>query len=199
MNHRILNNLVLALLVACCAAVSTHAQGGQTAAPAAASSQSATPIFRAEFLRVLEDTEKKMVSLAEAMPPDKYSWRPMEGVRSVSEVFIHMAMMNFNSPRFLGAKPPVTVDASLEKITDKAKVVDLLKQSFAHMRQAALSVPEADWNKTVTFNNRNIVTGEALIRTLIGLREHLGQSVAYARMNRIVPPWTAAQQRSSMQ
>ena len=194
MKRNMLNILALVLLIACSTVV-TLAQGEQTPKPAAAAAtQAAAPSFRAEFLRILEDTEKKMVSLAEAIPQDKYSWRPMEGVRSVSEVYMHMAMSNFRLPGFLGIKSPVTVEPSLEKITDKAKVVEMLKQSFQHVRQAAMNTPEADWNKTVTFNGRNINTAEAFIRSAFGMREHLGQSIAYARTNRVVPPWTAARQ-----
>ena len=191
---RYLMNIFCLVLLMACRTVLTLAQGEQTAKPTTASPPAAAPSFRAEFLRILEDTEKKMVSLAEAIPQDKYSWRPMEGVRSVSEVYMHMALSNFRLPQFLGMKAPVEISPEMEKITDKAKVVEMLRQSFQHVRQAATNTPEADWNKTVTFSGRNINTGEAFIRAAFGMREHLGQSIAYARMNRVVPPWTAARE-----
>ncbi len=187
MKSYILKILFSVSLIVCCAATKTLARGAQEMKPANASAASS---YRAEFLREMDNLEKKLVSLAEAMPAEKYSWRPMEGVRSVSEVYTHMAGSNFNFPQFLGIKPPAGV-GDVGKIADKAKVVEMLKQSLAHVRQAAMNTPEAEWDKTVTYSGRNIVVREAFFRQALGMREHLGQSVAYARMNRVVPPWTA--------
>ncbi len=187
MKRYMLKTLLLVSLITCCAATTTLAQGAQEMKPATAS---AAPSYRAEFLKEMDNLEKKLVSLAEAMPAEKYSWRPMEGVRSVGEVYSHLAGSNFNSMQFLGIKPPAGM-GDVGKITDKAKVVEALKQSLAHVRQAATNTPEAEWDKTVTYSGRNIVVREAFFRQALGMREHLGQSVAYARMNRVVPPWTA--------
>ncbi len=186
MNRYVVHTLAMTLLITLSAATAL-AQGMQTpqGAPAPTSG------VRAEFLRELDNFEKKMVGLAQAMPQEKYTWRPMEGVRSVSEVYTHMAASNFNFPQFLGIKPPAGIERDMDKITDKAKVVEALKQSFAHVRRAATDTPEADWGKTIAFSGRNIVVREAFFRLALGMREHLGQSVAYARMNRVVPPWTA--------
>lgn len=189
MNRHLLNTLVVMLLLA--SSTATFAQGESQTKPAAATPASGP---RAEFLKELDNVEKKMVSLAEAMPQDKLTWRPMEGVRSVSEVYMHMAGSNFRLTQSLGIKPPTGVEGDPEKITDKAKVVETLKQSFTHLRQAATNTPDADWDKTMTVSGRNINVREAFFRQLLGLREHLGQSIAYARMNRVVPPWTAARE-----
>ncbi len=186
MNRYVLHTLTLALLTALSTAV-TLAQGTQPPKAATAPASSS----RAEFLRELDNVEKKILSLAQAMPQEKYTWRPMEDVRSVSEVYTHMAGSNFNFPQFLGIKPPAGIERDMDKITDKTKVVEALKQSFAHVRRAATDTPEADWGKTIAFSGRNIVVREAFFRLALGMREHLGQSVAYARMNRVVPPWTA--------
>src|SRR3712207_3120920 len=99
MKRSALNTLALALLIAS-SHVTMFAQGEPAKAAAPASG------LRAEFLNELDNVEKKMVSLAEAMPQDKYTWRPMEGVRSVSEVYMHMAGSNFRFLQFLGIKPP---------------------------------------------------------------------------------------------
>lgn len=193
MKRYVWNTLVLGLLVAWSTSVTTTATFAQagTQMKAAAAPESGP---RAEFLRELDATEKKLVSLAEAMPQDKFTWRPMEGVRSVSEVYMHMAASNFRFPQFLGIKPPAGVEGDVEKLTDKAKVVETLKQSLALLRQAATNTPDAEWEKNVTFSGRSINVREAFFRQALGLREHLGQSVAYARMNRVVPPWTAARE-----
>ena len=198
MKRHILRTLFSLALVACGAAVAaTRAQEAKPATTAAAASPA--PSFRADFLKEMDNLEKKLVSLAEAMPQEKYSWRPMEGVRSVSEVYMHMAASNFNFPQFLGIKPPAGAVPEMEKITDKAKAVELLKLSLAHVRQAATNTPDAEWDKTVTYSGRNIVVREAFFRQALGMREHLGQSVAYARMNRVVPPWTAEREAQQQQ
>lgn len=174
--------------------VQTFAQSESPAKAAVTPAVSSATGPRAEFLKELDNVEKKMVSLAEAMPQDKLTWRPMEGVRSVSEVYMHMAGSNFRFPQFLGLKAPTGIEGDLEKMTDKAKVVEALKQSFVHLRQAATNTPDADWEKSVTFSGRSINVREAFFRQSLNLREHLGQSIAYARMNRVVPPWTAARE-----
>lgn len=189
MNRHLLNTLVVTLLLA--SSTATFAQGESQTKTAAATPASGP---RTEVLKELDNVEKKMVSLAEAMPQDKLTWRPMEGVRSVSEVYMHMAGSNFRFTQSLGIKPPAGVEGDPEKITDKAKMVETLKQSFTHLRQAATNTPDADWDKTVTVSGRSITVREAFFRHELGLREHLGQSVAYARMNRVVPPWTAARE-----
>ncbi|MDQ3252933.1 MAG: DinB family protein [Acidobacteriota bacterium] len=180
-------------------ASAVRAQQPATMTPTMKSAPAGAPSYRADFLKEMDNLEKKLVGLAEAMPADKFTWRPMDGVRSVSEVYTHMAGSNFNFPQFLGIKPPAGVGREMEKITDKAQVVEMLKQSLAHVRLAATNTPDADWDKTVTYSGRNIVVREAFFRLALGMREHLGQSVAYARVNRVVPPWTAereAQQSS---
>jgi uncharacterized damage-inducible protein DinB len=151
--------------------------------------------FRAEFLRQLDDVEKKMVALAEAVPQEKYSWRPAEGVRSVSEVYMHLAGANFMLPRFVGVEPPAGIDRSMEKtVTEKAKVVEQLKQSFDHVRQVALATADANLDHSTKLFGRDATIREAFLLMATHMHEHLGQAIAYARMNGVVPPWTAARQ-----
>ena len=157
-------------------------------APAAASKAS----FGSEISRELTDVEKKLVSLAEAMPADKFGWRPAEGVRSVSEVYIHVAGGNYMFPTIIGIKRPEgMVGRDMEKtITEKAKVVETLKGSFDHVRKAAESVPDSDLDKTVKFFSWDKTERQMLILMVTHAHEHLGQSIAYARMNGVVPPWS---------
>lgn len=150
--------------------------------------------FKAEAIRSLEDAEKKIVALAEAMPAEKYSWKP-EGARSVGEVFTHVAMGNYYLPKMLGAPVPegVTQD-SLSKLTDKAQIVDAVKKSYAHVKQAMLDVSDLD--KMTKIFGREGTMREAIIIMVSHNHEHLGQCIAYARMNGVVPPWTAERQKS---
>ena len=182
--------LILGLLLVP-AAVAQSTPPAQQPAPAPAGA-------RAEILNELAGLENHFVRLAEAVPADKYTWRPAEGVRSISETFLHTAAANFNIPRRLGAQPPAGFDVrGFDKsTTDKAKVVQALKDSFAHARQAVLNLPDADLEKKVDWigGAQNTCRG-VMIFMLRHLGEHLGQSIAYARMNGVAPPWTEEQQR----
>src|SRR5262245_11763088 len=82
--------------------------------------------FRTDFLSQLDDVEKKVLDLADAVPPGKYSWRPEEGVRSISEVYVHIAGANYLFPTFAGVKAPEgMLNRDFEKkMTDKKDVID---------------------------------------------------------------------------
>jgi uncharacterized damage-inducible protein DinB len=148
--------------------------------------------MRALFLQQLADVEKKVTSLAAAMPADKYSWRPGEGVRSVSEVFVHIAGANYFFPTMAGVKLPSGFDPKMEKnVTDKAKVQEVLKQSFAHARHAVEGLSDADMAKQIKMFGQP-ATVEGMIFTMANhMHEHMGQAIAYARVNGVVPPWSA--------
>jgi uncharacterized damage-inducible protein DinB len=154
--------------------------------------------FRAEFLNELKYEEDRFVRLAQAMPADKYTWRPAEGVRSVSEVYLHVAAANYNIPRLFGMPPPAgfKVQGFDKSTSDKAKVIETLRLSFEHMRGAALNMSDADLEKQVDWleGKKNTNRG-VMVFILRHAAEHLGQSIAYARINGIVPPWTEEQQQ----
>src|SRR5882724_4947925 len=106
--------------------------------------------MRALFLQQLGDVEKKVNSLAQAVPAEKYSWRPAEGVRSISEVFVHIAGANYLFPSMAGVKPPASITRDMEKtVTEKAKVQEVVKQSFEHARKAVQGLSDADMAKSV--------------------------------------------------
>jgi uncharacterized damage-inducible protein DinB len=175
---------------------SVGAQGSPSAAPPTASAAPTSGV-RAEFLNELKIQEDKFVQLAQAMPADKYTWRPVEGVRSISEVYMHVATANYNLPHVFGVVPPpgFKVQGFEKSTTDKAKVVETLKDSFAHMHQAVLNMPDSDVEKQLDwFGAKSSYRGVMLFIIRHGA-EHLGQSIAYARMNGIVPPWTEEQQQ----
>jgi uncharacterized damage-inducible protein DinB len=161
---------------------------GATAAP--------TSGVRAEFLNELKTQEDKFVSLAQAIPADKYTWRPAEGVRSISEVFLHVAAANFNLPKLIGVAPPpgFKVQGFDKSTTDKTKITQSLQDAFAHMRQAVVSMPDSDLEKQVDLFGGKYTYRGVLLFILRHNAEHLGQAIAYARMNGVVPPWTEEQQ-----
>jgi len=147
--------------------------------------------FRAEWIHDFDDTSKKIIELAEAMPAAKYNWRPGPGVRSVSEVYMHIAGGNYFLATFAGAKPPSYDTRTLEKISDKARVIEELKKSFEYLRMVATQGGDADLEKPIKMFGYDTTHRGALMTALNHLHEHLGQSIAYARMNGIVPPWSS--------
>jgi uncharacterized damage-inducible protein DinB len=148
--------------------------------------------YRSEVLAEVMIQEDKFTRLAEAIPADKYAWRPSSDVRSFAEVFLHVSAANFNLYHLVGAPPPTSIDIStLDKsTTDKAKVLATLKDSFAHAKKAIAAMPDADLDKSVEwFGGKNTERG-VLLFIVRHAAEHLGQSIAYARFAGIVPPWS---------
>jgi uncharacterized damage-inducible protein DinB len=146
--------------------------------------------FRAEFLANLDEVEDKLMELATSTPADRMTWRPTEGVRSFGEVFMHVAGGNYFLATFLGAKTPGDVPKDLEKVTDKQRVVAELKRSFDHVRALALSQSDADLEKQVKMFGSQTSYRGVYVTILNHQHEHLGQGIAYARMNGITPPWS---------
>jgi uncharacterized damage-inducible protein DinB len=156
--------------------------------------------FKAASLADIKDTESKFVGLAKAIPQEKYTWRPGDGVRSISEVFLHIASANYGLPPMMGATPPEGFNRQgFEKsTTDKNQVVDQLTKSFAYLESSVEKTSQADLEKKVKmFGGKEGTGGDVLFLVITDLHEHLGQIIAYARQNSIVPPWTAARQRPS--
>ena len=147
--------------------------------------------FRGIFLSDLKDSEDKLVALAGAIPQEKYGWRPAKGVRSVSEVYMHLAGTNYFVGGPIGVKPPSGFNFNMEKtVTEKAKVTEALRASFAQIRQAVMNLSDADLSKPTTAEGQQ-TTYEGLLFFLAGhTHEHLGQLIAYVRGNGIVPPWS---------
>lgn len=145
---------------------------------------------RGEVLGEIEGLERKYVGLAEAMPEDKYGWRPGEKVRSVSEVFMHVTGANYMLPGFIGVKAPEGLPADMDKITAKAEVIKHLKGSFTHLKNAVMGMSDADIEKTAKMFGKDRTYREIGFFMAGHLHEHLGQLIAYSRMNGIAPPWS---------
>jgi len=135
---------------------------------------------------------RQLVALAEAIPAEKYSWRPGEGVRSVSEVIMHIALANYWLLSGTGTKLPADIKAeNMESaVTAKPEVINWLKRSLEAVRVAHLAVKPADMQRKVEVNGRDATVDGMYLRIIVHANEHMGQLVAYARMNGIVPPWS---------
>ncbi len=153
--------------------------------------------YRSEVLAEVMIQEDKFTRLAEAIPAEKFAWRPSPDVRSFAEVFLHVSAANYNLYKLVGTPPPAGFDVKgFEKLTtDKAKVIATLKDSFAHAKKAITAMPDADLGKSMDwFGGKNTERG-ILLFIVRHAAEHLGQSIAYARFIGITPPWTEDMQK----
>ena len=159
-----------------------------SAAPTAAQSP---PDFREEFLGQFNGSAAKFVALAEAMPEEAYDWRPGEGVASVVEVYMHVARYNYMYPdQNLGMGSPVQYDDWEEAISDKDEALEILTTSMDHVRSILDAMSDEELDAGTRLYGRDVGKWAVLLQLVAHMNEHLGQSIAYARMNGAVPPWS---------
>ena len=134
---------------------------------------------------------QQLVALAEATPADKFAWRPAAGVRSTSEVYMHIAMANLYLLSVTGPKMPADLKQDAEKtVTSKAEVIRWLKLSLDAVKQAHEAENPKDLTRKVRIMDRDATADGMYLRILVHANEHMGQLVAYARMTGVVPPWS---------
>lgn len=143
--------------------------------------------YDGEWLHV----SQQLIALAEATPADKFSWRPAAGVRSTSEVYMHIALANFYLLSITGPKMPADLKEDSEKtVTAKADVIKWLKRSLEAVKTARTAATSKDLDRKVRFFNRDVPVDGIYLRIIVHANEHMGQLVAYARMTGVVPPWS---------
>lgn len=144
--------------------------------------------------------QKKMIDLAKAMPESAYGWRPSPGVRSVGDVFKHVASDNYFIPIAMGTPAPAatgisgtdmkSVGAYEARPLSKEQIVAELEASFVHLHGAMRTTTDANLTETIRFFGQDWSRQKAMILTVTHLHEHLGQAIAYARSNSVTPPWS---------
>jgi uncharacterized damage-inducible protein DinB len=163
------------------------------ALPAPAVAQDGLPDTREELRRQFEASARKLVALAEAMPAETWAWRPMDDVASVARVYMHIARYNYYYPHVaLGVEPPDGLDYDRweEEVGDKAEAVAILTRSMDHVRGVITGLSEAELAAATELYGREVASWAVLLQLVTHMNEHLGQSIAYARMNQVVPPWS---------
>jgi len=134
---------------------------------------------------------QQLIALAEATPAGKFAWRPAAGVRSTSEVYMHIAMANFYLLSVTGPKMPAGLKEDAEKtVTSKAEVIDWLKRSLDAVKESHLAVKPNDLERKVHIADRDATVDGIYLRIIVHADEHMGQLIAYARMTGVVPPWS---------
>ena len=153
--------------------------------------------MRKQFMADLDTMYSKFTALAEAIPAEKYSWRPAEGVRSIGEAFQHVSSEFYVfTPMSYGATASPAVTRSregfqkFEAMSTKPDVLKHLKESFAYTKQAIMGLDDA----AITGQRKLFGQDMTIMHTSLimsgDLHEHLGQLIAYARMNGVKPPWS---------
>ena len=137
---------------------------------------------------------RQLIELAEATPPEKFAWRPAPGVRSASEVYMHIAIANFYLLSVTGPKMPADLNSpDLEKtVTAKVDVIRWLKRSLDAVKTARAELKPGDLQRKVKIQGKEVTVDGMYLRIIVHDNEHMGQLIAYARMNGIVPPWSKA-------
>ena len=155
--------------------------------------------IRAELIALTGYAQEKTLALEDAIPEEKMTWRPNKEVRSISEVYSHIAFTNYMFAKFAGAALPEGIVVNSEEdgtkwekaSTDKKIVREQLVKSFDFVKNAIGNMSDASLENMVDFFGQKITVRGVLLVLLSHVHEHLGQSIAYARMNGVVPPWTA--------
>lgn len=153
-----------------------------------------------DLIRDVAALETKILALARTMPPTVYDWRPAKGVRSTGEVLVHIAGDNYFLPALIGvAAPPETgidgrdnktVAAFETRPMTRDQIIAELSKSFVFLKQAMNDTPDAALETAPKNSMRKTTVRATWIATATHLHEHLGQLIAYARSNAIVPPWS---------
>jgi len=140
----------------------------------------------------LQHVTSQLVALADATPAEKFSWRPSPGVRSTSEVYMHIAIANFYFLSVIGKqKMPPEITQNFEKsVTAKADVISWLKRSLEAAREARSTETPAAMARKVEFLKQSTTADAVYLRLIIHCNEHMGQLVAYARSTGVTPPWS---------
>lgn len=144
--------------------------------------------YDGEWLHVTQ----QLVALAEATPADKFAWLPAPGVRTVSEVYMHIALSNFMLLGATGIKLPADVTPAVteKSVKDKAEVIRWLKRSMDAVKNARAALKPGQLQLHVEISGRAATVDGIYLRIVIHANEHMGQLIAYARMSGVAPPWS---------
>ena len=153
--------------------------------------------IRKRVVMDLDTLQSKFLALSDAIPADKYAWRPAPGVRSIGEAFMHVASEYYvYTPMSYGAARSPVIERgeaafkAFESKSTKADVQKHLKEGFAYMKTQLEGLdPAAITGTQKLFGGDHTIVETSFIMSG-DLHEHLGQLIAYARQNGVKPPWS---------
>ena len=156
-----------------------------------------------ELIGQTDFIQGRLSQLAEAMPEATFGWRPTEGVRSVSEVYLHAAFANYICVSVSGGTVPEAVGFVMDfskvnewdtQTTGKAAVIEKMNESFDILKKRVAELTQEDLDRQVEVFGMTMSVRNFMISMIAHSHEHLGQGIAYARMNGVTPPWSAEQE-----
>lgn len=153
------------------------------------------PVFVQEFIGQMDFIEGRLTLLLSAMSQDQLAWTPEEGVRTCGQIYLHVAGANHLLVNFMSGMKTEGEPRAIEKsTTDKDEIMKKLKESFEAVKEAAGKLTEEDLDKvSMTPFGFETSLRNFMVSLLSHSHEHLGQGIAYARMNHVVPPWSQKQ------
>ncbi|MBV9342552.1 MAG: DinB family protein [Acidobacteria bacterium] len=186
--------LLIAVVVSCI--ISTRAQSPTVTRVADSTSPSYD--LKAQSLLDLGALHKKFVDLAIAFPNDKLTWRPSADSRSFAEVLLHVSGERYGILALMGAAAPAGFDAKAyeKSTTDRDRIIAELNKSWEFTRKTIDGMSNAEFAKLLPKLGPTANAGDVVYILVADAHEHLGQCVAYARENGIVPPWTVEAQKN---
>lgn len=149
-----------------------------------------------DFLNVYTMSVDKVAQLADAIPEDNYDWRPEEGVRSVREVVLHVAAANYFFASLLGMEVPegVNPQGMEQSGMSKSEAIAALEESLGFTKSSLPDMSADELETKIDFFGNEVTKRQAILAMGGHASEHLGQLIAYARMNSITPPWSQSAQ-----
>ena len=165
--------------------------------PAWAAAQDLPAGIRGEMISSMKDAGGKIQELATAIPDGKYTWKPSKDVRSTGQVFLHVVQANYMLPSFFGVQPAMGKDEMMKldsQTMEPAKIRQMLKESYEWAAKAIADTPDSELEAQTDFFGMKLTKRAMMLILTSHSHEHLGQLIAYARANNIVPPWTAREQ-----
>lgn len=150
-----------------------------------------TPLANQMIVASIEAAQDKIGQLADAIPADKYGYMPMEGVSNVGEVLMHVAGANYYIGKMLGGEIPEGVNPqALGEGADKAEMIKIYNASAKMVKKAIKGVTEGAMAEEIDFFGMTAPRARLATIAADHQHEHLGQLIAYARANKVVPPWS---------
>jgi hypothetical protein len=191
--------MLLSMIIFMCAAISINAAAQSQDAAASADHTAPSYDMKAQSLIDLERVQKKFVDLLNVVPADKMTWRPSPDSRSFAELFLHVAGERYGILSLMGAEKPAGFDGKTfqKSTTDKAQILVELNRTWEFAQKAINGMTNADFAKLIPKLGPQANAGDVVYILVGDAHEHLGQAVAYARMNGIVPPWTVEAQKQA--
>ena len=160
------------------------------AVPSLLWAQTPAPSLAKELGATFQRAATEIIDVAEAMPADKYGYKPTPEIASFGDQLVHVAGI---TQRFIDTAKGIKTEAAHHGAMAKPEVIGLLKKTFQGAQEMITPLTDAQLLEPVKFpfGDRTVTRATFWQGPLYQIRNHHGQLVVYLRMNGIVPPTSA--------